>query len=49
MSVNLLMNYMKKNLLCQQYNSYYKNNKGYNMTLGSMEHGYVHTKQLGIK
>jgi hypothetical protein len=37
--------YVKEIFYIQQYNSYYKNNKGYNMTLGGEgNHGYVYTK-----
>ena len=37
--------YEKEKFYIQQYNSYYKNKKGYNMTLGGEgNHGYVFTK-----
>ena len=37
--------YEKEKVYIEQYNSYYKNKKGYNMTLGGDgNHGYVHTK-----
>ena len=42
-SINEL--YEKEIFYIQQYNSYYKNKKGYNMTLGGDgNHGYVRTK-----
>ena len=37
--------YEKEKFYIEQYNSYYKNKKGYNMTLGGEgNHGYVFTK-----